>query len=58
VVLKLVFLSGLALFGLKLFFRTRFRELAQRLDHAVNVAIVGLCVTYIAYFLWRWLGHG
>ena len=56
-VLKLVLLSGLALFGLKLFFRTRFRELAQRLDRAVNVAIVGLCVTYLAYFLWRWLGR-
>ena len=57
-VLKLVLLSSIALFGLKLFFRTRFRELAQRFDRAVNVAIVGLCVTYAVYFLWRWLGHG
>jgi hypothetical protein len=57
VVLKLVLVSGLALFGLKLFFRTRFRELAQRLDRAVNVAIVGLCVTYLVYFLLRWLGY-
>jgi hypothetical protein len=57
VVLKLVLLSSLALFGLKLFFRTRFRDLAQRIDRAVNVAIVGLCVTYVVYFLLRWLGH-
>ena len=56
--LKLALLSGIVLFGLKLFFRTRFRELARRLDFAVNVAIVALCVTYAGYFLWRWLGPG
>lgn len=56
-VLKLVLLSGVVLFGLKLLFRTRFRELAQRLDRAVNVAIIALCVTYLAYFLLRWLGR-
>lgn len=54
--LKLVVFSGLVLLGLKLFFRTRFREFAKRLDHAVNVAIVALCVMYLAFFVMRWLG--
>ena len=57
-VLKLAVLSGLLLFGLKVFFRARFRELGRRLDFAVNVAIVALFISYAGYFLWRWLGRG
>lgn len=52
---KILLAAALVLLALKFGFRTRLRELARRLDWAVNVLLVLLAVTYSAQLLYRYL---
>jgi hypothetical protein len=53
---KVLLLASALLFVVKLLFRARFRQWGEKLDRAVNVALVAIVVSYSLYFIWLMLG--
>ena len=53
---KVLLVASAALFVIKLLFRERFRHWGQKLDRAVNIALLAIVVSYSAYFIWTMLG--
>lgn len=52
---KILLLGSAVLLVMKLFFLTRLREWGKKLDQAVNLTLILLALSYVVFFVQRWL---
>lgn len=53
---KVLLVGSAVLLVMKLFFLTQLREWGKKLDHAVNLTLILLVLSYVFYFAWQWIG--